>query len=41
MGNYDEWVLQQYKKDQINFMNFIKSYINKFENENIIIGGDF
>ncbi len=26
------------KKDQINFMHFIKLYINKFENENITIG---
>ncbi len=32
---------QQYKKYQINFINFIKLYINKFENENFIIGGDF
>ncbi len=31
---------QQYKKDQINFINFDKSYINNFENENIIMGGD-
>ncbi len=31
---------QQYKKDQINFINFIKAYINKFEHENIIIGED-
>ncbi len=29
------------KKDQINYINFIKVYINKFEDENIILGGDF
>ncbi len=28
---------QQYKKDQKDLINFIKLYINRFENENIII----
>ncbi len=32
---------QQYKNDQINFINFIKKEINNVENENIIMGGDF
>ncbi len=32
---------QQYKNDQINFINFIKKEINNFENENIIMGGHF
>ncbi len=32
---------QQYKNDQINFINFIKKEINNFENENIIMGRDF
>ncbi len=32
---------QQYKKDHIDFINFIKPYIYNFENENIIMGGDF
>ncbi len=27
---------QQYKQDQIDFINFVKSHINKFDNENII-----
>ncbi len=31
---------QQFKKDQIDFINFIKSHINKFDNENIIMEGD-
>ncbi len=32
---------QQYKKDQIDFINFIKPHIYNFENENIIMGGNF
>ncbi len=32
---------QQFKKDQIDFINFIKSHINNFDTENIIMGGDF
>ncbi len=32
---------QQFKKDQIDFINFIKSHINNFDAEYIIIGGDF
>ncbi len=31
----------QFIKDQIDFINFIKSHINNFDNENIIMGGDF
>ncbi len=31
----------QYKKDKIDFTNSIKPHIYNFENENIIIGGDF
>ncbi len=32
---------QQFKKDQIDLINFIKSHINNFDTENIIIGEDF
>ncbi len=32
---------QQHKKDQLDFINFLKSHINKFDTENIIMGGDF
>ncbi len=32
---------QQFKKDQMDFINFIKCYINNFDTENIIIGGDY
>ncbi len=30
---------QQHKKDQLDFINFLKSHINKFDTENIIVGG--
>ncbi len=33
--------MHQYKKDQIDFINFVKSHIDKFDNENIIMGRDF
>ncbi len=32
---------QKYKKDQIDFINLVNSHINKYENENIIMGGNF
>ncbi len=31
---------QQHKKDQLDFIN-LKSQINKFDTENIIMGGEF
>ncbi len=30
---------QQHKMDQLDFINFLKSHINKFDRENIIMGG--
>ncbi len=32
---------QQHKKDQLDFINFLKSHINKLNTENIIMGGNF
>ncbi len=32
---------QQYKKNQRDFINIVKSHINKLDNENIIMGGNF
>ncbi len=32
---------QQHEKDQLDFINFLKSRINKFDTENIITGGNF
>ncbi len=32
---------KQHKKDQLDFINFLKSNINKFDTENIIMGSNF
>ncbi len=32
---------QQHKKDQLDLINVLKSHINKFDTENIIMGADF
>ncbi len=32
---------KQHEKDQLDFINFLKSRINKFDTENIITGGNF
>ncbi len=33
--------MQQYKNDQINFIQMTKNILNKFKNENMIIAEDF
>ncbi len=32
---------QQYKNDQLKFIQLTRNYLCKFENENIIVAGDF